>query len=270
MKHAFIAPINYLDHIPKESDYHLILAHLLDDPKYIAFYKQKIAQGHFVILDNSAFEFGEPASIVKMAELCKKYNIWPNVVVAPDYPKAPGFNTVVSAINASNILGDYFPLGTGLMGVPQSERGDYKDFIRTTQQLSEIESVTMLGMSIIGVPNAFYGLTGTDDISVNRLYAMNYMADILNGLNPIIKIHLLGLGDDVREIQYQQKLGIAYGNDSSSAIWHGIQGIAYDSTHPHLLRNGKSRSHVDFNIEAGIGNEIIDLNIRCIESLINE
>jgi len=266
MKHAFIAPINYLHLIPEESNYHLILTHLLGDPTYAAFYRAKEERGDFIILDNSAFEFKKPLSIQEMGLACKRANICPNIVVAPDYPFQVAKETIESAKGAARIFSQHFDVNKAkLMVVPQSKEFDYKDFIYGVEALSEIDLVSFIGMSILGVPNAFKKLTESKSISVNRLYAINHMESILEKSGK--SVHLLGMGDDIREITYYKQPFIV-GNDSSSAIWHGINGIAYDINHPHLLRDGKIDKEVDFHITGDQGTEICKFNIKTLQSLL--
>ena len=54
-----------------------------------------------------------------------------------------------------------------------------------------------------------------------------------------INHHYLGCGDP-RELLIMKELGLAYGNDSSTAIWHGALGIRFDDTASGLI-NGKSK-----------------------------
>ena len=56
-KFGYIAPVEYLDLIPENATFHLILAHLLKDKKYATVYKEKADRGDVIICDKGAFEF---------------------------------------------------------------------------------------------------------------------------------------------------------------------------------------------------------------------
>lgn len=74
---ALIAPFSLMSRIPR-TGYHLVLAHLLDDPTYLDFFRQ--AEG-YKILDNGAAE----GSLVRPRDLIAKAS-WVNAdeVVVPD------------------------------------------------------------------------------------------------------------------------------------------------------------------------------------------
>ena len=100
-------------------------------------------------------------------------------------------------------------------------------------------------MSIIGIPNAFCKVTGTNDIAFNRIYATNYLLET-GIVNQKKWHHYLGLGGGPREILVQRQLGLMDSNDSSSPFWHGYLGIELDDS-IWGLKNGKSPIEVDFH-----------------------
>lgn len=57
MQIGLIPPIPELDRIP-QTGFHLLLTHLLHDPDYRDFYKERKDDGDYLLLDNSAHEFG--------------------------------------------------------------------------------------------------------------------------------------------------------------------------------------------------------------------
>lgn len=58
MKIALIPPIPELWNFPS-TGVHLLLSHLLEDERYVEYYKERRRQGDYLILDNSAHEFGK-------------------------------------------------------------------------------------------------------------------------------------------------------------------------------------------------------------------
>lgn len=246
IKHAFIAPINYLSLIPQSSNFHLLLAHLLTDETYCRFYKDRKAKGDFIIIDNGAFEFKKPLQAEELYKLISESGVEPDVVVAPDYPFEDWTKTVESTRSFAKEYQKYFGDKVRLMAVPQSIKGDFEGWLQCYKELCKIDNVDFIGMSILGIPNAWCLCTGTEDISHNRLYATMYMNNH-NLIDNSKKHHYLGLGSNIRELALQRQLGVIYSNDSSSAIWHGILGIEYDNSAGGLI-NGKNETPVDFHL----------------------
>lgn len=57
MQIGLIPPIPNLEVIP-ETGFHLLLSHLLESEEYLEFYRWRRAEGDYLVLDNSAHEFG--------------------------------------------------------------------------------------------------------------------------------------------------------------------------------------------------------------------
>ncbi len=265
--HSFIAPIEYLDLIPKSCDFHLVLAGLLKDERYASFYRKRKRDGDFIIIDNMAFEHKTPLPVEEYYKLVNDSGIIPDVVVAPDYPFQAWDKTVASTIKFIKEYGNYFDANvTSVMAVPQSIKGDYKGWIKAYSEFSVIEEIEYVGMSILGIPNAFCGLTGTNSISFNRTFASMYL---MNNriISPDKKHHYLGC-DDIRELLLQKEIGVIYSNDSSSAFWHGIEGRRFDNSYGGLI-GGKSKESVDFEIGFNDDRvEDIQYNIKWIEDML--
>lgn len=277
VKFGCIAPIELLDVIPTNWKFHLILAHLLENTAYVDFYKKRQAAGDILLLDNSAFEFGESLNADLILKLIKNSGIKPDYVVAPDYP---GKSWEITTESTFKFIERCSSEPFKVMGVPQSESSDWMGWLEGYKEMINHPKLAMIGMSILGVPNAFRGVTGTDDIMVNRLFATNYiLQNNLNiGTDPrnvMIKIqkwhHYLGLGQP-RELLFQRLLGLMDSNDSSSPVWHGLLGINYDNSYGGLI-NGKSKIPVDFHIKAipdGQDPELVAGNINFNIQWINE
>lgn len=273
MKFGYIAPTKHLHQIPQSATFHLILAHLLVDPEYVAFYNKCYDKGHFILLDNSAFEFGYPIEAEELIRKIDESGIKVHCVVAPDYPGQPSQKTIDSAISFANKLQE---LGRSwqIMVVPQSEKGNHVEWLDCYRFFLNDPRFHIIGMSILGVPNAFCKLTGTEDISINRIFATSYLLKLYR--NRICQVkwhHYLGLGSNVREMQiiknlaeFNQQFGDLT-NDSSSPIWHGYNNIKYDNT-PNGLIDGKTKISVDFNAEFK-SEEAIQYNIDLMEQFIS-
>lgn len=264
IKYGYIAPIKYQHLIPESANFHLILAHLLDNKEYVDFYKAKIKRGDTVILDNSAFEFKRALSAEEIFGFIERNGIEPTYVVAPDYPYQDWKVTWESTLAfIEEVKGKPYKV----MAVPQSLKGDWTGWLRGYQLMANNPDISIIGMSIIGIPNAFCELTGTGDIAFNRIYATNYLLE--TGLaNEEKWHHYLGLGGGPREILIQRQLGLMDSNDSSSPFWHGYLGIEFDNS-IWGLKNGKSPIEVDFHAPHIKGNEVaIQANIDFMENKI--
>lgn len=267
MKHSYIAPINYLNCIPEKADFHLTLAHLFKDKIYSSFYNEKKRRGDFIIVDNSAFEYKEALSKEFLLSVFEKLPFVPDVIVLPDYPFCDFRKTVDSAVESASFFRKHYSSDVSFMAVPQSEKGDFSGWIEGYRELCKIENISFIGLSILGIPNAFCSLTGTDDISFNRMYALSYLQN--KGIVDLDKKHhCLGLGSNIRELSFMSLFPFVFSNDSSSAIWHGINNIKYDNSVTGLL-SGKTKRGVDFFCDYSPSTiEAIQHNIQFIENII--
>ncbi len=269
---GYIAPINYLDFVPDNANFHLCLAHLCKDQTYCDFYKDRRARGDLIFMDNSAYELGEGIETEQLLDLIDGSGINPHVIVAPDYPGRPS-NKTLNALDAfRDVVRTRYKNCPGVMGVPQSEVGNYKDWMSCYIEMTT-QGVDVIGMSILALPNAFCTLTGTTDVSHNRLYGSLFLKRSGHYSNSTWH-HYLGASSP-SEIQLIPQLQMADSMDSSSPIWHGIQTIKYDDS-PTGLINGKSKKHVDFNIpqsnwheEKRLINEAIAHNISYVKNATN-
>lgn len=269
LKHALIAPTQYLHTIPNDYSYfHLVLAHLLQNKEYAAYYRERSNEGAYIIVDNGAFEFKRPLDSSELIHLVKQAGFTPNIVVAPDYPYEDWRKTYSAAQRFSREYVQHFdPRKTGLMVVPQSKEGDYKGWLQCYRDLAHIPYVKFIGMSIIGIPHAWKSVTLTDDISFNRTYCTEYLLKE-NLVHKDKKHHYLGCSDP-RELLMMQMQGVAYSNDSSTAYWHGINDIEFDKTASGLIK-GKINKEVDFDIEFDSNKmQTIENNVVWIEKLLN-
>lgn len=264
VKYGYISPVKYQHLIPESANFHLILAHLLDNKEYVEFYKEKIKRGDTVILDNSAFEFKRALSAEEIFKFIDDSGIQPTYVVAPDYPYEHWEITLESTLDFIERVRD---TDYKVMAVPQSKKGDWKGWIECYKNMAANDDISIIGMSILGIPNAFCSLTGTDDIAFNRIFATNYLLE--HGIADKSKWHhYLGLGGGPREILIQRQLGLMDSNDSSSPFWHGYLGIELDNT-LWGLKNGKSPIEVDFNAPYEEAKEqVIKANVDYMENVI--
>ncbi len=253
MQFAHIAPTAYLKPLNLDKyPCHLLLAHLLEsDAEYLKFY-QSLPEDAIVIQDNSAFELYRRGLPMfdgdKLLDLAKKINA--DYIVMPDYPGEECGKTAAAAIKYGEVFKNE---GYGTFFVPQSRIGHREEYISSFAWAASSPYVDYIGMSILGIPNA-YGVDGND---IQRFTSRWAMFNELYGRGLLQlakkngkKIHCLGMTDGPNEIlllaDYIRK-GYIDTWDSSAAVWAGIEDVAFD-TSPTGLVNGKVKSHVDFDI----------------------
>jgi len=166
--------------------------------------------------------------------------------VMSDYPNEPGSKTIKAA---QQLAPQFKDNGFGTFFVPQSEIGDLEDYIATFAWAACSPLVDYIGVSILGVPNA-YGVEKDNKLQryVSRFHMMKELER--RGILKLAylnnkKIHFLGMVDGPNEIELCGEFCINTW-DSSAAVWAGLNGISFDSS-PTGLINGKFEEEVDFN-----------------------
>jgi hypothetical protein len=258
---CFIAPTSYLD-FTVASKTHLVLAHLVnDDDVYASFYKDRSTQGDFIMMDNSAYELKEPYAPSKLIKLAQKCGA--HAVVLPDYPFQPSAKTVDAALK-------FIPLfrkaGLKTFFVPQSQVGDLEDWIHSYTWAAKHPDIDIIGMSILGVPNAIP--------NVEPAFARVVMTQILQdrGLFAYKKHHhYLGLNSGpALEIPSLIRMQALDTIDSSNPVWMGILGHQYNDNSDSYLPVRKVNMPVDFHVKRTKDSDTlyrIEVNIKMTNEL---
>jgi hypothetical protein len=218
---CIITPTTYLEEYASQSETHLVLAHIVDtNPTYADFYKRMSDRGDRVIMDCSAFELGEsyePSKLIDLGHLCHA-----DALVLPDYP---GQRAIVTIRAGGKLSAEFKSEGFSTFFVPQSEVGDLEDWICAYAWAAENPDIDIIGMSILGIPNALP--------HVPKLYARVVMTQILQdrGIFADKFHHYLGLNSAPNvEIPTLILMDALNSCDSSGPVWAGIQGIKYNTT----------------------------------------
>jgi hypothetical protein len=258
-----IVPTPHLENFVEGRSTHLALAHLIEtDSEYASFYRSQV--NSTIILDNSAFEMykqGRPMypsdKLVEMG-----HRIGARYIVMSDYPNQKGQDTIDAAIALAPVLRDN---GFRTFFVPQSEIGDKEDYIQTFRWAAQSDHVDYIGISILGVPNA-YGVEKNNKLQrfLSRWKMMRELYD--RGLLELAqyhgkKIHFLGMVDGPNEITLMSDLARYIDTwDSSAAVWAGLNNISFDDS-PTGLVDGKFEAEVDFDFETG-DNELFEIAMK--------
>ena len=256
---CIITPTAYLDQYASQSSMHLVLAHLVDtDDKYANFYASR---QEFKIMDNGAFELGEsyaPDQLIRLGNHCAA-----DAIVLPDYPFKPGQVTIDAA---RDLTMEVRNAGFHTMFVPQSEVGEMEDWIDTYKWAATNPAIDIIGMSILGIPNALQ--------HIPRAYARVVMTQILidRGIFNFDKYHhYLGLNAGPNlECPALMKMNALDSCDSSNPVWAGICGQMYTTSADSFLSTRKIDKHVDFNYPMNVSEYVhsaIQTNISMTLSL---
>ena len=235
---CIITPTEYLEKYATQSSMHLVLGHLVDvDDKYAEFYAN---QTSMKIMDNGAFELGEsynPDKLIELGTKCKA-----DAIVLPDYPGQDAEKTIEAAIKYAPLFQE---AGFKTMFVPQSQVGDVSGWSEAYEWATiDNELVDIIGMSILGIPNAFGG-------KVHKAYARVVMTAMLiesNVFNFDKHHHYLGLNSGPNlEIPTLINMNALDSCDSSSPVWAGICGNEYSYNTDSFMSTSKISKHVDFD-----------------------
>lgn len=236
---GIITPTAYLEDYASQSNFHLVLAHQLDiDDKYADFYRQMSERGDFIICDNGAFELGEsydPNRLVELADKCKAH-----AIVLPDYP----FQNYQKTIDAAKQMAStVYENGFYTCFVPQSEQGDLEGWIRSYRWGARSDMVDIVGMSILGMPNAIP--------HIPKSYARVVLTQILldRGFFDFNSYHhYLGANSGMAlEVPPLIAMNAMNSCDSSNPVWHAILGHEYTLNADSYLSVKKVHYPVDFN-----------------------
>jgi hypothetical protein len=236
---CIITPTAYMNIYATCSETHLVLAHLVDtNEQYASFYKELSDHGDFIIMDNGAFELGEsyePSILIELANKCGA-----RVIVLPDYPFQKSSKTINAAKEWADKIKD---AGFYTMFVPQSQTGDVVDWISAYDWAANSDLIDMIGMSILGIPNAW--------TNIPAAYARVVATEVLQhtGIFADHKYHhYLGLNAGPKlEIPALIQLGALDSCDSSNPVWMGILGHEYSNNTDSFLSVSKVKKEVDFN-----------------------
>jgi hypothetical protein len=263
---CYIAPTQYLEQYATQSKTHLVLAHIVDaDETYATFYKTQSSQGDFIIMDNGAFERGIPYQPDRLIELAHKCGA--HAIVLPDYPFQESKVTIEAA---RQLIDKVKSAGFKTMYVPQSKTGEFEDWVNGYLWGAINDDIDIIGMSILGIPNALKG-------SISPILARVVATQILierTIFNFDKHHHYLGLtAAPTIELPSLLSMNALTTCDSSGPIWYGINGLRYNTDMDGLVPISKKYvREVNFDEELSKRphiHEIIQHNINVTNDIFN-
>jgi len=213
IKLAHISPLATIHEAHRASQINLVLAHLIGKVEgYAEFYKSSPLE---TIMDNGAFELGEPYEPERLLELAEE--VGATYIVLPDYP---GEHWEKTKEAAEKYIPMFKEAGYKTFYVPQSEEGDTEGYYKSWQWALHNPDIDLIGCSILGAPKAYK--LGQIDRLVARYKVLatlaNVYSDVLVG-----RVHMLGMLDTVQEIALVKPFHwIINSWDTSAAAWYGI------------------------------------------------
>ena len=233
---CIIAPTEYLKQYASQSSMHLVLAHLVDtDNEYTRFYRDR---DEYKIMDNGAFELGEsyaPEKLIELGRKCKAH-----AIVLPDYPGNAFVKTMTAAEELAPKVIDN---GFQTFFCPQSVVGDLNGWIQSYNWASENDDIDIIGMSILGIPNALP--------HIPKCYARVVMTQLLidrGDFNFDKHHHYLGANAGMAlEVPSLIRMNALDSCDSSNPVWQGLLGHRYAENTDSYSPTCKAKFEVQFD-----------------------
>ena len=289
MQFCHIAPTEYIPlvaHHPR----HLLLAQFVEDNQAYVDQYLKIKEENpdvTFILDNGGYEryrlglpMFESEKLIELGKKCKA-----DYIVLSDYPGERWTKTYYKGLDMAD---EFHEAGFKTFFVPQSTLGDLDGYMDCLKHaIDNNDKFDLIGLSILGCPIALGLKENKYDEQVSGTHRMQrYLSRFaifdemekrgwFNDFSFFEKLHhrfhCLGMVEGPKEIRLLEQWGFSIASwDSSSAVWHGINGIRYDNS-PTGLVNGKLETEVDFDLKwADVKTTTVDNimhNVKVIDDL---
>ena len=223
MKIAHESPISIFNEIQKVTDYDYALVHLFEEsPEYLQKFKDAVAAGREVILDNSIFELEEAFDSEKFAHWIQELK--PTWYIVPDALE----DSVKTRANMLKWNRDWADRVPGKkIGVVQGR--DYQEIKECYEYMAGLAYVDMIAISFdysyfqkqFPHPNKYVSWM----LGRVQLLGRLLQDGVIDTQRPH---HLLGCGLPLEGKFYSQYEWI-YSMDTSNPCVHGLKGIKYES-----------------------------------------
>ena len=222
MKISHESPLCLLDRSRNYNDYDYALVHLFEtEPTYLQFFKDSLAQGRTVLLDNSIFELGTAFDSDKFAHWIKE--LQPTEYIIPDVLE----DTLGTMDNALDWKEKYSDLPGKTIGVVQGK--SYEDLVQCYDYLDNIIGVDKIAISfdysyyleVCPHPNKWMGY------ALGRVQTLTRLLNdgVINTKKPH---HLLGCALPIEFMFYRKGFEWLDSLDTSNPIVHALLGFGYE------------------------------------------
>ena len=257
MKTFVIPPVSQLQLIDYGDHYFCLTQLYIKHAHYREFFKQKVADGKFVLLDNGIGD-GTPITQDVLYEVTK--DLMPSEVIPLDtlFDSRRTLENVFDFINRlrdDNLLDkiDIFAVAQG---------NTFDEWIYCYKALLSIEEVKTIGMSKLSIPWVVSRSTKDTNIGRDR----NVMYDFLKNSGLIQKsLHMLGSGG-VDEYEHYKGDPFVRSSDSCVAVWSAMNGISFDESYKRIPT---PKNYFDLEINEQAVALAIE-NIRIFKDILSE
>jgi hypothetical protein len=222
MKISHESPLCLLDRSRDYNDYDYALVHLFEtEPTYLQFFKDSLAQGRTVLLDNSIFELGTAFDSDKFAHWIDELK--PTEYIIPDVLE----NALGTMDNALDWKEKYSDLPGKTIGVVQGK--SYADLVQCYDYLDNVIGVDKIAISfdysyyleVCPHPNKWMGY------ALGRVQTLTRLLNdgVINTKKPH---HLLGCALPIEFMFYRQGFEWLESLDTSNPIVHAILDLGYE------------------------------------------
>ena len=222
MKISHESPLCLLDRSRSYNDYDYSLVHLFEtEPTYLQFFKDSLAQGRTVLLDNSIFELGTAFDSDRYAYWIDELK--PTEYIIPDVLE----DTLGTMDNALDWKEKYSNLPGKTIGVVQGK--SYEDIVQCYDYLDNVIGVDKIAISfdysyyleVCPHPNKWMGY------ALGRVQTLTRLLQdgVINTEKPH---HLLGCALPIEFMFYRKEFKWLESLDTSNPIVHALLGIGYE------------------------------------------
>jgi len=222
MKISHESPLCLLDRSRSYNDYDYALVHLFEtEPTYYQFFKDSVAQGRHVLLDNSIFELGTAFDSDRYAHWIKELR--PTEYIIPDVLE----DTIGTMDKALDWKEKYSDLPGRTIGVVQGK--SYEDLVYCYDYMDNIIKVDKIAISfdysyyleVCPHPNKWMGY------ALGRVQTLTKLLQdgVINTEKPH---HLLGCALPIEFMFYRKEFKWLESLDTSNPIVHALLGIGYE------------------------------------------
>jgi len=220
MKIAHEAPLGIINQIQMRTDYDYALVHLFEESEaYYKFFKEAVAKGRYVILDNSIFELGEAFDADKFAHYVQALK--PAAYIVPDVLE----DSQGTIANFEEWNKKYENVPGLKIGVVQGK--DYDDICRCYDYMNQKADIIAISFDY-----SYYEEQYPDEETKYHSWArgrQELLTQMLSEgkINQQKPHHLLGAGLP-QEFAYYKLWDWIDSVDTSNPVVHGLKGIRYE------------------------------------------